>query len=209
VELIWVIAAGIYVAGAAGLAWWLLEPMNRVAGQLQFSTRFVLTDFLGLMIMIQGPLAVVGRAMDSTRGPDSAPYWLLLSITLFLVLILWAAAVSVVSRAGITRIWQRLCVIVLLVPGTLTIIIVWPLCLIFFIGFIASRMMLAEWDFDWGPGLFALPALVAAALAIRWMSYWAIKGSPGEAVLKAILSGRKRGTPITMPASHLPPGTNS
>jgi hypothetical protein len=199
--LLYIVAGGLYIAGAAALAWWLLEPINRVAGQLQFSTRFVLTDFLGLMVMIQAPLAVVGRAIDAAPGRDNTPYWLILSMAIFLVFILWAAAVSVVSRAGITRIWQRLCVIVLLVPGTLAIIVLWPLCVGLFIG---ALIMHYRGDSELGAGIAALPALVAAGLAIRWLSYWALKDSPGEAVLTALLSGKRPTPPIKMPAPSWP-----
>ena len=199
--LLYLGAGGLYIAGAAGLAWWLLEPINRVAGQLQFSTRFVLTDFLGLMIMIQAPLAVVGRAIDSAPGRDNAPYWLILTIAIFLVFILWAAAVSVVSRAGITRIWQRLCVIVLLVPGTLAIIVVWPPCVVLFISTLIRHF---SGDLQLGGWIASLPGLVAAGLAIRCLSYWALKGSPGEAVLTALLSGKRRAPAIKMPAPRWP-----
>src|SRR5205814_7094552 len=88
----------LYVAGAAWLAWWMLEPINRVAGQLQLSTRFVLTDVLGLMVLLQVPLALLGRAINTGRERSSSPYWLLLAVGICLALVLWAASVSVVSR---------------------------------------------------------------------------------------------------------------
>ena len=41
------VVAALYIGAAAWLAWWMLEPINRVAGTLQFSTRFMLTDVIG------------------------------------------------------------------------------------------------------------------------------------------------------------------
>ena len=41
----------------------MLEPINRVAGELQGTTRFMLTDVIGLMILLQVGLAVTGRAL--------------------------------------------------------------------------------------------------------------------------------------------------
>src|SRR5437773_6709233 len=119
VELMLLVVAALYIGAAAWLAWWMLEPMNRVAGTLQFSTRFMLTDVIGLMIMLQVPLAIVGRAVESGREQNSSPYWVLVTVFAVLALVLWAASVSVVSRAGITRLTRRLVVILLLVPGAL------------------------------------------------------------------------------------------
>src|SRR4051812_45532552 len=133
--------AAIYVACSAWLAWWILEPINRVAGQLQLSTRFVLTDVLGLMVLLQLPLALLGRAINTGRDRDHSPYWLLLAVGISLILVLWTAAVSVVSRAGITRLWQRLSVIVLLVPGTLVVMIAFPAAII---GLVISLLMMRE-----------------------------------------------------------------
>src|SRR5262245_50215172 len=129
VELMLLVVAALYIGAAAWLAWWMLEPINRVAGQLQLSTRFMLTDVIGLMIMLQIPLAIVGRGVESGREQDGSPYWVLVATVVVLVLVRWAAAVSVVSRAGITRLTRRLVVILLLVPGTLGVMMVVPLCL--------------------------------------------------------------------------------
>src|SRR6185503_15842883 len=67
------------VAFAAWLAWWMLEPINRVAGVLRATTRFMLTDVIGLMIMLQVGLAIIGRALSGSevRGEEAALYWVL------------------------------------------------------------------------------------------------------------------------------------
>ncbi|MBW8884672.1 MAG: hypothetical protein JF612_07815, partial [Planctomycetia bacterium] len=129
VELMLLVVAALYIAAAAWLAWWMLEPINRVAGALQFSTRFMLSDVIGLMVMLQVPLAIVGRAVEAGREQTSSPYWVLIAIFVVLAFVLWAAAVSVVSRAGIMRLTRRLVVIVVLVPGTLAVIMAFPVCL--------------------------------------------------------------------------------
>ena len=109
--------AGLSIACAAGLASWMVEPINRVAGHLHLSTRFMLIDFIGLMLLIQTALAVVGSAIEPGFGGDGSPYWQILSVVVVLVIVLWAAAVSVVSRAGITRMLRRLTVMVVLIPA--------------------------------------------------------------------------------------------
>jgi hypothetical protein len=186
------LVAGLYIGSAALLAWWMLEPINRVAGQLQFSTRFVLTDFLGLMTLLQVPLAVVGRAIESAVVRDNVPYWALLAAAVLLVVILWVAAVSVVSRAGIVELWRRLCVIVLLVPGALIVIVLWPLALVDFFSSLASRRLDGG---GWGLDILGLPAVALVAIGVRWLSFWSLAGSPGERLLAAMMRHRQMGQP--------------
>ena len=49
----------VFVFVAALFGRWLLEPVNRAAGHLNAPTRFILTDFLWLMIQLQVMLATV------------------------------------------------------------------------------------------------------------------------------------------------------
>jgi hypothetical protein len=178
------VVAALYIAAAAWLAWWMLEPINRVAGALQFSTRFMLSDVIGLMVMLQVPLAIVGRAVEAGREQTSSPYWVLIAIFVVLAFVLWAAAVSVVSRAGIMRLTRRLVVIVVLVPGTLAVIMAFPVCLALFSGvpFIGGV---------WGPVLpvLGLAGLFGIMLGIRRLSFWALAGSPGGIALAAMQEG--------------------
>src|SRR5687768_18597918 len=94
------LTGGLYIGGAAWLAWWMLEPINLVAGHLRASTRYLLTDFLGLMVLLQAALAVVGRAITTRPGDDRSPYWIVLSVALFLMLVLWSASRSEERRVG-------------------------------------------------------------------------------------------------------------
>jgi len=176
-------AAAFYIGVSAWLAWWMLEPINRVAGQLQLSTRFMLTDVIGLMIMLQVPLAIVGRAVESGREQGGSPYWVLVTIFVVLVLVLWGAAVSVVSRAGITQLTRRLVVIVLLVPGTLAVIMTLPLCLA---AFSVQRPQISGDIWLQALAALGLTGLVGLMLGIRRLSFWALAGSPGAAALIAM-----------------------
>jgi hypothetical protein len=171
----------LYVMAAAGLAWWLLEPINRVAGRLQMSTRFMLTDVLGLMALLQLPLAIAGRALEADSEHDAhRVYWFFLAVTIVLAVVLWVAAVSVVSRAGITRLWRRLCVIVLLVPGATAVIILWPIALALLVAGIHNR---SEGGDPWSWDVLSLPGLLALGIFVRVASFWVLKGSPGEVML--------------------------
>jgi hypothetical protein len=180
--------AGLYIGGAAWLAWWMLEPINRVAGHLQASTRYLLTDFLGLMVLLQAALAVVGRAIETRPGGDRSPYWIVLFAALALMLVLWGASVSVVSRAGIIRPWRRLAVMIVLVPGALAVIVGWPIAVV---ALIANLGLLEDPS---APGsspagvaltLIGFLALIAVPVGLRMLSFWSLAGSPGgEALLE-------------------------
>jgi len=179
------LAGGLYVGGAAWLAWWMLEPINLVAGHLRASTRYLLTDFLGLMVLLQAALAVVGRAIETKPGDDRSPYWIVLCVALLLMFVLWSASVSVVSRAGIIRPWRRLAVMLLLVPGALAVIVGWPVALV------AIAVQLGLLENLYREGAFAGIALtvagclllVAAPFGLRRLSFWSLVGSPGGAAL--------------------------
>jgi hypothetical protein len=185
------VLVGLYIAGAAWLAWWMLEPINKVAGVLQATTQFLLTDFLALMLMLQFALATVGRAIDTGHQRDGSPYWTLMFLATSLVVVLWGASVSVVSRAGIIRPLRRSAVIVLLVPGALGVIMSVP---VFVVGVGAKLANLGV-----GPrlddvltvlGLAALGVIVlgGAVWLLRRLSFWSLAGSPGELALARLAS---------------------
>ena len=85
----------------------------------------MLIDFVALMILLQVGLAICGQALSAKRRGDEAArmYWVLLAVVAVLVVVLWSASVSVVSRAGILRPLRRVLVTVVLVPGTLATMI--------------------------------------------------------------------------------------
>src|SRR4029453_19665474 len=95
----------VFVVVAALFGRWLLEPVNRAAGHLNAPTRFILTDFLWLMIQLQVMLATVFvqiRGQWPQRGQ-----FVILGLLALPIVILWAASVSVVSRAGISKLLRR------------------------------------------------------------------------------------------------------
>jgi hypothetical protein len=183
----WLVIAVLYVGAAAWLAGWMLEPINRVAGHLQATTQYLLTDFLGLMVMLQAALALMGRAIAVRPGDDRSPYWILLSVALLLMFILWAASVSVVSRAGIIRPTRRLAVMLLLVPGALAVIVGWPLIVVTLAGLLGALdgTFLIRGRNSTAAALLGLAclALIVAPAFLRALSFWSLAGSPGAEML--------------------------
>jgi hypothetical protein len=168
---------GLYIAATYWAASWMLEPINREAGRLALETRFQLSDVLGLMALLQVPLAVAGQAIETSGSPDgdNSPYWLLLLISCGLMVVLWGAGVSVVSRAGITRLMPRLAVIVLLVPGAMAVIVAWPFLLMFYFELARAETSVRLF----GLGFGGLVLLLGAMMGVRRLAFWAVVGSIG------------------------------
>jgi len=189
--LVGLIALMVFVFVAAMLGRWLLGPVNRAAGHLNAPTRFILTDFLWLMIQLQVMLAVVLvqiREQVSQRGQ-----FMILGILALPVIILWAASVSVVSRAGITLPLRRAILILVLVPGALAEIMAVPILLI---GcYLAVTASPGDWTGRfWSESLeVRILSLVAGvvlvalwALTLRWLSFWVLaKPATGVAAKRA------------------------
>ena len=180
----------VFVAVVVWLAWWMLEPINRAAGSLRAPTRFMLIDFLALMILLQFGLAICGQALNASDTGDAAArmYWALLTVVALLILVLWSASVSVVSRAGILRPLRRVLVIVILVPGTLATMMGAPALVLALAGGIAGRFR-PEPEVDWMqrhlPWLaLAAVGLVAAVFLLRRLSFWSLSGSTYAAQLE-------------------------
>ena len=94
---------------------------------------------------------------------------------------LWAASVSVVSRAGITEPLRRAAVILVLVPGSLAELVAVPSLVVGGLVFVSSEQ---SWMFqDTWVGSASSRALVVLLLAVvvtlmafvlRWLSFWVL-----------------------------------
>jgi len=177
------------IAAIVWLAWWMLEPINRAAGSLQAPTRFMLIDFVSLMVLLQIGLAICGQALSANDAGDLAArmYWVLIAVVALLVVVLWSASVSVVSRAGILRPLRRVLVTVVLVPGTLATMIGLPTLLGLVALGIAGRYR-PEPEIDWMQKQLLWLALgtlgvVAGVFIMRRLSFWSLSGSTHAASL--------------------------
>ena len=193
----------VLLAGTIWLAWWTLEPINRAGGALGAPTRFMLADFLGLMVLLQVGLAICGQALTEAGSGRAAVamYWFLLAVSAVLIIVLWAASVSVVSRAGIRRPLRRLTVIVLLVPGTLAAIIGVPLLLALLVTAtmaIASEDPADTWFARQIPWiLLGLGGVALGVVILRKLSFWSLSGSSYTPALAGALPPRaSRAAPL-------------
>jgi hypothetical protein len=168
-----------FIFAAALLCHWLLEPVNRAAGHLNAPTRFLLTDFIWLMMQLQVVLAVVMNTI--AEAMPQRGLLIVLGLVCLPVLVLWGASVSVVSRAGIQQPLRRAVVILLLVPGSLAEVMALPLLVVGGIVFVSNHPLWA-WDHRWTNdvvsrlvivGMVAL-AIAAAAVVLRRLSFWVL-----------------------------------
>jgi hypothetical protein len=175
-----------FVFAAAVLCHWLLEPVNRAAGHLNAPTRFQLTDFIWLMIQLQIMLALVMQTIAEALPERSL--WIILAALTLPVLVLWAASVSVVSRAGITQPTRRAAVILVLVPGALAEVMAVPLLVVGGLAFVSNEppeVWLTVTTANTPTRIVVLVAtavcVAGAAVVLRWLSYWVLTGGPSRA----------------------------
>lgn len=173
------------------LAWWMLEPINRAAGALNAPTRFMLTDFFGLMVLIQIGLVICGQALSGRDAGREAirMYWLLVAVVVFLAIVLWIASISAVSRAGILGSLRRLVVIVLLVPSTLSIMLGLPTLVVLLTVTIVRAI---RGEMGGGLPVSQAPLLALGVLGIgivvpvlRWLAFWSLSGTAPSVALEA------------------------
>ena len=174
---------GLGIAAIVWLAWWMLEPINRAAGSLNAPSRFMLIDVVSLMIMLQVGLAICGQSLSARDAGHFAAriYWVLIAVVALLVVVLWSASVSVVSRAGILRPLRRVLVTVVLVPGTLATMVGLPALLGMVALGIAGHYRPAP-EIDWMQKQLlwlsiGTVGVIAGVFVLRQLSFWSLSGS--------------------------------
>jgi hypothetical protein len=185
------LALGAFVVTSTVLCHWLLGPVNRAAGHLNAPTRFQLTDFIWLMIQLQVVLAVVMQTVAEAMPQRAA--LIILGLLCLPVVVLWAASVSVVSRAGIRQPLRRAVVILLLVPGALAEVMALPLLVVAAIVLLSDNVPWA-WQNRWTNDvvsrlwliLLIAAAIAAAGVTLRWLSHWVL--APARAAVASLKS---------------------
>ena len=173
------LGAGAFIGSAIGIAWWTVGPISRAGGTLRAPMRFLLTDSLSLMVLLQVVLAICGQPL-SRESDQAGLYWFILMTASGLAAVLWAAGVSVVSRAGIVGSLRRLVVVVLLIPGALAVMVSWPVVAGFIIGGVIAHLRIDGDESIQRALPFALAGLVLLCMlvpALRWLSFWVLRRS--------------------------------
>jgi len=113
------------IVGLALLGRWIMRPMREASQWVQAPRRFYLADFVWLMILLQAAFAVVALVPTEER----AIFVILLVFFVGSSVAVWAAATSVLSRAGIQQARRRGVFVLVVLPGVLIELcaaILWP-----------------------------------------------------------------------------------
>jgi hypothetical protein len=102
----------------------ILGPVNRAAGRLQAPTRFLLPDFMWLVVQLQ---LALGYCVTFVGVQTQYFFPLALGFFTLASLMMWAGAVSFLSRAGVRSTLRRGLFILILMPTTLALMIGTPL----------------------------------------------------------------------------------
>jgi hypothetical protein len=102
----------------------VLGPVNRAAGRLNTPTRFLLPDFMWLVVQLQ---LALGYCVSFVGIQQIYFFVLVLGFFTLASVMMWAGAVSFLSRAGVRNSLRRGIFILLLLPGTLALMIATPL----------------------------------------------------------------------------------
>jgi hypothetical protein len=102
----------------------ILGPVNRAAGRLRAPTRFLLPDFMWLLVQLQ---LALGYCVSFVGVRQWSFFVLVLGFFTLASLMMWAGAVSFLSRAGVRSALRRGVFILLLLPATLALMIATPL----------------------------------------------------------------------------------
>jgi glucan phosphoethanolaminetransferase (alkaline phosphatase superfamily) len=155
---------------------WTLGPLLRAARDTRSPSKFLLSDLAWLMVQLQLGLGVAIWAYPEKL--ESSVRMVGLTLAVLPVVLFWMASLHLVSQAGITRPWRRAAVMVVLLPGMAATVFAIP---VFAIGLLASLLdQSASETFDLKPRSLAawLVVFSATALALGWLSRWAVAQPP-------------------------------
>jgi hypothetical protein len=169
---------------------WILGPLLRAARDSKSPSKFLLSDLAWLMVQLQLGLGVAIWAYPAELEPGVRIWGFVFAV--LPIVLFWMASLHLVSQAGIMRPWRRASVMVVLLPGMAATVFAIP---IFAIGLLASLLdERATETFDLQPESLAawLVVFSAAALALGWLSRWAVAGPALSQSLVEEHRGRSR-----------------
>lgn len=181
-QYIWmplVVVLLVTVATLPTISWLILGPISQLAGRLKAPTRFQLSDFIWLLVMLQ---AVLGVCVQFVGLESGSLFGIVLGFLVFAVTALWAGAVSFLSHASITRPIRRAIFELVVLPLTLAFLFALPIVAlagtleaIQYLHFLrVNRLALNGNDIAVG-GLLTLATLLlfaAGGQILRWVSLW-------------------------------------
>lgn len=121
---VWIVALVLVLVLSPIIGRIVLGPVNRAGGRLRAPTKFLLMDFVWLLFQLQ---LALGFSVQYIGVEYLFSFVLLLGFLSFASVVMWAGAVSFLSRAGVRSSLRRGLFILVLLPATLTLMVGTPL----------------------------------------------------------------------------------
>lgn len=168
-----------------GTGRWVLGPFAEAARLLRAPTRFFLSDFVWLLVLLQASFATARLVLD-----QEGSFWVILIFLVVASIAIWAGAVSALSRAGICQTLRRGIFTLVLLPAVLLLMGAVVMCLSAMITIPASVLFtrrlhgnhfdsvmhaLTIWLFVL---LISTPLIVGVAWVLRRLTRWIVAGIP-------------------------------
>lgn len=108
----------------AGIAIWVMRPLDRAARNVEAPVQFTLIDFLCLFFLVQMPMALIHGLFTESEQPQR---WIFDIYAWFAFGAIWLASAQRLSRAGIHRPGQRALFLMFVVPSAVFGTVLGPL----------------------------------------------------------------------------------
>ncbi len=155
---------------------WTLGPLLRAIRDSQTPSKFLLSDLAWLMVQLQLGLGAAIWAYP-TGLESSVRIWGFVFAILPVVLF-WTASLYAVSQAGITRPWRRAAVMVVLLPGMAVLVFAIPILATGLVASLYDTEATQTHDLQTQALAAWLAAFSVAAVALGWLSRWAVAQPP-------------------------------
>jgi hypothetical protein len=179
---------GIVLAIAATIftGHWILQPLAKEARWLNLPTRFTLSDFVWLLLLLQ----IVLAAVVAVAPPDlenSVPLTGLLVFFGGSATLLWVFGISALSRAGITQPLRRGVFTVFLLPAVLLLLMATGIGFVAVVPAIVIPLMESELSRHetviatvWGGCVIGFMAWALLSWLFRKVAEWVLGGNRNE-----------------------------
>jgi len=172
------------------IAWLILGPVNRAGGRLKAPSRFMLMDFVWLLVELQVGL---GFCLQYIGVQYQQSFLMLMGFLSFAIVAMWAGAVSFLSRAGVRHSAKRGAFIVVLLPTTLLLMVLIPIfpaaCYLLEADPAMMGLVLRlNFNIPEGAGIvvavFGAVALPVLAFCLNRLSAWIVRGASEPAPVR-------------------------
>jgi len=158
---------------------WVLGPFTEAVRALRAPSRFFMSDFIWLLVLLQASFAAA-RLVPRDQGGS---FGIILTYLVLASVAIWGGAVSALSRAGVLQTLSRGVFVLVLLPTVLVLMVGVAAELGALTG-LAIALLTSELELE--PAMYlaplGVPAIVAAGWTLRQLTRWVVAGIPSSGV---------------------------